>query len=616
MHRASRRVGVAVAGALLAFSVVSAPAHAESAGLSGTVTAADTGQPVPACVTVYDLSYSWIDSACTDDAGHWSVASTEAGVAYKVEVNTYDGTHVGEWASGASSFDQAAEFVAPTTVDVSVALGGTISGTLTRADGSQGWASIGIDKVASGENAAYTSTWDGTWSAVVPSGDYVVWFQDGAARQYAYGSDTLEGAATIHVEAGQTAVVDDTMLGAATVSGTITSDVNGAPVAGACVEVKAYPVDPDSWSDGYGCTDDTGSYSIDLSAPGTYTTLVTDPEGRFVAEYNGNTTVAADAAPFTASRGARTTVNASLAKASSISGLAVDGKTGAPIAGACPSAYVGHDGGFARGQVADCSSSDGRWTLRGLGKGDYALFLNTASGTSYLAGTWAFKADSQAAADLISVGAGEDKAIRNVKLAPGGMLSGRITDQFGKPVEGAWVSADGWYPGRAGPGEGQYDAQTDADGRYTIVGIPAGDYTPIVYADYSGDLAPEWSGDADTRTAATPITVKAAKTSTFDAQLGPAARLTGTVVNADGSPTTEPWDGSIIAADGTTVGDFDVWSGQDFTSTALPGGEFKLRLQNPYTGQVVWYDAASSSVDATVVSLARGEQKQITIHLP
>jgi hypothetical protein len=615
MHKAFRRVGGAVAGALLAFSAFSAPAQAEPAGLSGTVTAADTGQPVQACVTVYDLSYSWVDNACTDDAGHWSVASTQAGVAYKVEVNTSDGSHVGEWANDARWFENAQEFVAPAIVDVSLTLGGTLAGTLTRADGSQDYASVGIDSTSGGGTAAYLSTWDGTWSALVPPGDYVVWFQDGAARQYAYGSDTLEGAATLHVEAGQTTVVDDTMLGAGKVSGTITSDVDGAPIAGACVEVKPYPIDPGSWGGGYGCTDESGNYSIALSAAGTYTTLVTDPEGRFGAEYNGNTLVAADAVPFTVSHGATTTVDASLAKASSITGLAVDGKTGEPIAGACPTAFVGHDGDYAAGQVAACSGSDGRWTLRGLGKGDYALHLNTGSGTSYMAGTWAFKADSQATADLISVGPGDDKAIRDVKLAPGGMLSGRITDQFGNPVEGAWVAADGKYPGRAGPGEGEYVARTDADGRYTIVGLAAGDYKPLVYADFWGDLAPEWSGDADTPSAATPITVKATKTSTFDAQLGTAARLTGTVVAPDGSAATEGWHGFIIAADGTPIGDFDVWGG-DFTSTALPGGEFKIRLENPNSGQVVWYDSASSSVDATVVSLARGEQKQITIHAP
>ncbi|EWT00633.1 hypothetical protein N865_14315 [Intrasporangium oryzae NRRL B-24470] len=607
---------MAVAGALLAFGAVSAPAHAEPAALSGTVTAADTGQPLQACVTVYDLSYSWVDSACTDDAGHWSVASTEAGVAYKVAVQAFDGKHVEQWAGGASSFENAAEYVAPATADAALALGGTISGTLTRADGSQGYAWIDVSKLDSGEIVGGASTWDGTWSALVPSGDYVVSFHDGSASQYAYGSETREGATTIHVEAGRTAVVDDTMLGAATVSGVITSDVDGAPVARACVEVKPYPVVPDGWGQGYGCTDDTGTYSIDLSAAGTYTTLVTDPEGRFVAEYNGNTTVAADAAPFTVTHGATTRVDTSLAKASSITGLAVDGKTGAPIEGVCPDAYVGHNGGFAQGQAPECSGSDGRWTLRGLGKGDYALFLSGAHHTSYMAGTWAFKADSQATADLITVGAGENKAIRNVKLAPGGQLSGRITDPFGNPLEGAWVSAEGNTGGRAGPGEGRYVAQTDADGRYTIIGIPAGDYTPVVYAVPWGNLAPEWSGDADTPTDATPITVKATKTSTFDAQLGPAARLTGTVVNSDGSATTEPWDGSIIAADGTIVGSFDVWGGNSFASTALPGGEFKLQLENPDTGQVVWYDSASSSVDATVVPLARGEQKQITIHLP
>lgn len=611
---------MAVVGALLASSLSSVPAHAEPAALTGTITAQDTGAPLQGCVNVYTTDSSWAGGTCADETGHWSLDGLESGTAFKVEVTAWDGVHLGQWATGAADFDTATEFLAPATVDVSLALGGTMTGRLTRADGSPAeGASITIVDPATQASVAWASAWggDGSWSAVVPEGDYLVQFWDWPSVHWAYGASTPEGATVIHVEAGGTITVDDAFLANGTVAGTITADTTGDPVPGACASIFTAPIDPDvpGWA-GESCADETGRYSVDISTPGTYTAFITDPTGTFASEYNGDVPTAVDAVSFEVTRGGTTTIDASLAKAASITGLAVDAKTGMPIDGACPALYLGHDGDYASGQVATCSEADGRWTVRGLGRGAYALHLNTNGGTSYMAGTWAFKADSQATADLISVQPGEDKTVRNVKLAPGGVLSGRITDQFGNPVKGAWVNAEGNFPGRAGPGEGPYTGYTDSDGRYTIIGLPAGSYTPLVYADYyNSDLAPEWSGDADTRSEATPITVRAGRSATFDAELGAAARITGRVVNADGSESTDYWVGFITTSDGTPIGDLDVHDGP-FRSTTLPGGDFKIRLESPETGRTVWYDAATTELDATVVTLARGEQKEITIHLP
>ncbi|HEU0042602.1 MAG TPA: carboxypeptidase-like regulatory domain-containing protein, partial [Jiangellaceae bacterium] len=233
---------------------------------------------------------------------------------------------------------------------------------------------------------------------------------------------------------------------------------------------------------------------------------------------------------------------------------------------------------------------------------------------STYAPTWAFKADSQAEADLVAVKAGESTKVRNVQLAPGGTVTGVITDQFGQPVEGAWVDIEGNFPGRAGPGEGRYSGQTDANGRYVVNGVPAGDYTPLVY---SHDYAPEWSGDADHPSAATPIRVKALKESTFDAQLAPGARLTGEVVNADGSPLSEYVVLDVFTADGRLIGDMDASADTGaFMSSPLPAGEFVIRAGLVDSSVDVWFDAATSREDATVVTLSRGEQMEITFHLP
>lgn len=622
MRAAFRRVGGAAVGALLAVGVLAAPAHADPASLSGTITAADTGNPLAGCVDVYGASdYSWAGSACADATGQWTVDGLQSGVGYKVQAQSSEGMYLSEWAQDAQDFGAATSYTAPAVVDIALEPGARLEGTLTKADGSPAaWANVAA--VVPTTRADVGWGWadeTGHWSMLVPAGDYKVRFDAWPSTQWAFGKESFDTADTVAAPVGETTTVNDQLLPQGVVAGAVRSDATGDPIEGACVQVFSASATADpSMSAGSACTDAAGSYSIDISTPGPYVAEFSDPQGRYAGEYTGDVSERADATSFEVARGATTTVSASLATGAVITGLAVDAKTDEPVADACPSAYVGNAGEWVRWQVTECSGSDGRFTVRGLQAGSFALHLGTGWHATH-ASTWAFKADSQVTADLITVSTGEEKAIRNVKLDPSGTVSGRVTDQYGQPVAGAWVNLDGFYPGRAGPGEGQNTARTDADGRYTIFGVPPGDYKPFVYADYAGDLAPEWAGDSTTSAAAATIKVKSLKTTPFDAQLVPAARITGSVVTADGQPTTDYWVGQIFTTSGDYIGDFDVYNGNTFTSTALPAGDFTLKLESfkeDGTKQVVWYDAATSQDSATVVSLNPGEQTEITVHLP
>ena len=620
MRALVKRVGGAVAGAIVASAVLAAPAQAEPASLTGTITAEDTGAPVAGCVSVYGAhDWSWLGGTCADETGQWTVEGLEAGVDYKVEVEVWDGFHLSEWADGAESYDDATVYTAPARVDMSLAVGGRLEGTLLRADGSPAeWS--GVTVTTSDGSTDVGNAWTdetGTWSALVPPGDYLVRFDAWPTTQWAVGAETVEQADVVAVEAETVTRVDDQLLAGGRVAGTVVSDGSGEPVEGACVTVVKPAVHDDfvEWA-GEGCTGADGTYSVDISAPGSYTAEIYDPQGRYAGEFHGNTLVRADASTFDVVRAGTAVVDASLAPGAVVTGRAVDGKTGLPIVGACPAAYRGSAGGYATWQAAECSGADGTFSVRGLPAGAFALRVDVPEGPSPYAGTWAFRADSQADADLVTLATGEQKAIRNVKLAPGGTVEGRITDQFGRPVAGAWVDLSGRYPGRAGPGEGRWTAQTDDDGRYVVQGVPAGEYTPFVYGNFWGDLAPEWSGDATSRAEAQPISVKALKTTGFDAELGPAARVSGLVLEASGDPTSSYWVGLIFTTSGDYIGDFDVYDGNTFTSSALPAGDFVLALEDPETGERHWYDGADSRDAATVVSLGEGEQRDLTVHLP
>ena len=177
MRSVRKRVGVALAGALLASAAVAVPASAEPAGLTGTVVDDATGAPVQACVTVYDTTYSWVDQACTDESGTWTTTTTEAGVDYKVEIQPSDGLHLPEWFDDAADFDGAAVVTAPSSLSTRVTEGAVLTGTLTDAGGSGvDDAQVSLWPVGASAPSTYAYVWAGSWRALVVPGDYQVEF--------------------------------------------------------------------------------------------------------------------------------------------------------------------------------------------------------------------------------------------------------------------------------------------------------------------------------------------------------------------------------------------------------------------------------------------------------
>lgn len=616
------RLGAVVLTALLTIGLLSAPAHAESATLSGTITSDSTGEPVGGCVTIYDTDDNYVGNTCSDDTGTWSI-DVEAGMAYKIEVAAYDGHHLSEWAQDAATFDDAATVIAPAIVDTGLQVGGTIGGTLTRPDGSPAeGASVTVLRADDQTPVAWAGVHAGPpageaeWWVPIAPGDYIVEYRDGMAHQYAVGQISADAATRFTVTADSTTRVDDQFLAAAKVSGRIVSDATGEPIEGACaVILQAAAIRDDAWWAGEGCAGPDGRYEVELSEPGSYVAEFTDAQGNHVGEFSGDAAEFGDATAFEASREAPAVVDASLAVGSVISGRAVDAKSGAPIQDACPNAYVGHAGAYVHGAVSECSGSDGQWKLKGLRAGSYALSFDAYSEPRTYATTWAFKATSQKAATLIAVGSATTKTVRNVQMMPGGSVTGVITGPTGEPVAGAWVRLDFGYPGRIGPGEGPHTAQTDENGRYTIHGVPPGEHAAFVYTSYEHSFAPEWSGNGLTSEDATPLRVKALKSTAFNAQLAPASSLAITVVGADGQPDARYLTGFIYNAAGDYIGDFDNAGGAVYGPGALPAGGFTLTLEDGETGEVYWYDGVTRESGQTALTLGEGEHKEITFRL-
>ena len=144
MRAALGRVGGIVLAAALATGFLAAPAHAEPSTISGTITAADTGEPVGLLrrrlrpqlrvrlVGVHRRGRSLHGRG--PDLRGWPTRSS---------INPQDPTYRFGWADGADDFETTTPYTAPATVDVSLQLArevgdATLSGTLVDATSGRG----------------------------------------------------------------------------------------------------------------------------------------------------------------------------------------------------------------------------------------------------------------------------------------------------------------------------------------------------------------------------------------------------------------------------------------------------------------------------------------------
>ena len=115
-------------------------------------------------------------------------------------------------------------------------------------------------------------------------------------------------------------------------------------------------------------------------------------------------------------------------------------------------------------------------------------------------------------ANMVNVSAGATVGDINAQLERPGTITGRVIDPNGAPVNGAAVSANS--------NSGWGNTTTDADGRYTVGDLGAGDYRIEVRAPAGINLATEYYNNATSYDTATPVTVTAgANTAGIDVQL-------------------------------------------------------------------------------------------------
>jgi hypothetical protein len=202
----------------------------------------------------------------------------------------------------------------------------------------------------------------------------------------------------------------------------------------------------------------------------------------------------------------------------------------------------------------------------------------------------------------------------DISMPRGGVIAGRITDEFGDPVPDATVMALrlSWSNGkrRLTPAASGRIAQTNDLGQYRVFGLPPGDYyvsgslrggidLPMMDLELMMTGASSTSGSmpktgyastyfpgTTNATEAQKITLAAGQESTTaDFSLLPVrlARVTGFVLSADGKPL----EGSAVTAtptsrDGLVLAPVSGRSGKDgsFTLNSVPPGDYSLQARS------------------------------------
>ena len=294
------------------------------ATISGTVTAASGGAPLSG-VTVF----------ATAADGNQSTTTTAPNGTYLLQFLPTDsytigfdpgfsgGTWATQWyngqssgsalSSGASVLDISARS-ATSNIDASMAVGGTIAGTVTAASGGAPLSNVCVQATLSDgwQYNASTAT-DGTYTIVgLPTGGFTVAFYAGSrmgcgggeaglggnyANQWYNGASSPTGATELSITAGTaTTGINGAMQVGATISGTATATANGAPINSICVTATA----PDGNS-GSTTTVSDGTYTIEGLPADDYTVEFSTgcSVGNYATQYF-NGTVGGTASPSSA----------------------------------------------------------------------------------------------------------------------------------------------------------------------------------------------------------------------------------------------------------------------------------------------------------------------------
>ncbi|MEU7822717.1 carboxypeptidase-like regulatory domain-containing protein [Catellatospora sp. NPDC049133] len=518
-----RRFGLMLLVATVATMGLAAPTHAApgTGAISGRLT--DNGTPVAgAAVDAYGEGYG---SAVTDADGRYRITELAPGSDYRVYFMPQG--RMPQYAHRAVNWDTATPITvnagAETVVDDSLIPVGTVTGRLTRPDGSPiPWCWVSIATPDNGSLADVLTDQNGEYTLQAPAGPQRIRFSGPIATQYAPGKREYGEAGVYQVVAGETITVDETSLPVGTVTGRVTR-TDGSPVVWQTV-IAVEATDGDDV--GVGNTDGDGVYRIDVP-PGAY--VIGLETGETVKWVPGGRT-RADAQVFTVAADTVITVDEVVRGTGRAQGRFTDRDGN----GLGEVSVVFHDTAFG-GSYTAITDYAGYWRINSIPEGSYQVQF---SSPDQLIDQWAYGTTKAAEAATITIAQYETVYVNDTKL-PGGSV--RITAKnavTGAPVENFYAltghfGAVGWQ------------------GVALLADVPAGTHELNVYAD------------GFVNAVGVPVTVVVGEQTEIEVALQPYALLRAQVVDA---ATGAPVEGVCLHP--ATVDRFRLFEGCHSTSSA------------------------------------------------
>jgi protocatechuate 3,4-dioxygenase beta subunit len=260
------------------------------------------------------------------------------------------------------------------------------------------------------------------------------------------------------------------------------------------------------------------------------------------------------------------------------------------------------------------TDGDGRYEFRDLPAGRFTLTFSKAGFVTLQYG----QRRPFERGRPIELRDGEPLDAVHVSLPRGSVITGRVIDEFGDPVAGAFVTAMRYRflrgQRRLWPAGGR-PAETNDLGQYRIYGLPPGDY--YVSATMRGSpvdaeqvedafgYAPTYFPGTASPDEAQPVTVSLGAESVADISLAPArlARVSGTVVDSAGKPVSSgfvnlaPRSGPVIGIAGAAVRPDGT-----FTVANVPPGSYSLVVRTGLPMRGGGADEAEMAVVSVTVS--------------
>jgi len=355
--------------------------------------------------------------------------------------------------------------------------------------------------------------------------------------------------ATVTVTSGATVTGRDFALAiGGQITGTVTDAATGTPLPQIGIDVSFVGPDGSSRRAGFAETDASGRYAVQGLSTGDYV-AVTGNQAGYVDETFDNIPCLGNcgsngAAKIPLTTGQTVTRNIGLAKGGTVAGIVRNAATSAPVAGVGVDVFARNTNDIAVVVGGALTDANGAYAVTGLPAGTYFAAVSRPVGLigaifpAIQCPGFCSSADTIFQGQPITVAAGATAAGRNFALTPAGQISGVITDTgTGAPAANVTVLA---VTRVAGVARISTIVSTDADGVYTLTGLPGGTY--FVHTENFQGLVDEVFPNvqclnvcsaAFAADAGTPIVVTTGvTTSGRNLALSPGGRVTGTITDA------------------------------------------------------------------------------------